>query len=705
MPTLEQNLTALQTFELPIEAGDPRHPEWHTIVHELIPQINQRIAGGGSGEVFLSQLVGVTSGANLELGAAVAGATSTAVIQAMLNNLGDAPKVIHWDVAVRGFIDVPDNTLILCSTLAQGMILPNAANRPLVQNNRQHTGPTNGFGFGLNKNIRIFGGTWNANAAGQTAEPDNVQGWLVGVKMWGVDNFTMENCRVLTAKRFGVHINYCRNYEFRNFEVDQGPNPALYKDGIHLNGNCYNGVIENFKARCGDDAIGTNADDILPILNVSKPAYWNGMAGPIIGLKIKNLMLNGGLFGIRILSGSARMDDIDIDGVHGNTEGYSVLAGDNFWQDPANLTNAGPGNIGRIRIANVTAANTRSGEGYVNECSVNVTANVEELTIENCRRVSFEQDMPWLQVGSNVPNQPASNPQIGILRIINYSAQDKHATADSPQFLQAGGHIRTVIVANVVAHSDVPKVSGVFRKTGGSIDTITFVGANVDNIAHLFEELGGQETTRINASGIVHLSAGVNKATFTTSGTVPDICLGQYTGALPTTGNFTDKRGDGFDAPATDTGNETLAFTITSADMTPNGTGGVGWQQDNNAAHTSFSPQYYFASPVYYTGEAGSGSNFLQTTQAFVLTSKARFKLKGNTSAGLGKTLLQAINTTTNQVTDMRSSQHPSICLRRPPKFRQQLTASESGSSNPATRLIWPLIRSKSTTCNSNPTI
>ncbi len=59
-------------------------------------------------------------------------------------------------------------------------------------------------------------------------------------------------------------------------------------DGIHLDGNCYYGMIRDLKGRCFDGLVALNAHE--------------GIAGPISHIEINNIFAEGCYSAVRLLS-------------------------------------------------------------------------------------------------------------------------------------------------------------------------------------------------------------------------------------------------------------------------------------------------------------------------------------------------------------------------------------------------------------------
>jgi hypothetical protein len=286
-------------------------------------------------------------------------------------------------VSVTGLLVIKSNTTITVSA-GKGAILRNSQNKPMFRNeNFLFSGtPTD-------ENIIIDGGIWNGNSTGQTQVGSPTYGVHAIFQFYGVDGLTVKNFEVRRQKCYSIHGINVRNGVYEDFVSDGGfdyvpgasPNNS---DGVHFDGNCSDCRVSRGVLRTIDDAVGINLDDVWRYSGgVTYPFYPANTAGPNTNILVEDIELNGGLFGVRVLSGASRGENITIRRITGETHGYAVLI-DNFWQHPDWITQAGTGNLGTITIEDidVNVASTEVVGGY-NEAVVSVTCNVEELVMNN----------------------------------------------------------------------------------------------------------------------------------------------------------------------------------------------------------------------------------------------------------------------------------------------------------------------------------
>lgn len=183
-------------------------------------------------------------------------------------------------------------------------------------------------------NIKVTGGIWDANGA---RNPKQVHLWG-SFGYWGVlmqivnaDGFTLRDTRLFDANTYFFEAAKLANFCIENIHMDMRelrPN----QDGIHLEGECYNGVIRNISGRTWDDMVALNGGDSwYPKYppGVTPPPRGQGtnilwipfLQGGIKHILIKDIHVSEGMAGyraVRLLStGAHKMDEITIDGIYG----------------------------------------------------------------------------------------------------------------------------------------------------------------------------------------------------------------------------------------------------------------------------------------------------------------------------------------------------------------------------------------------------
>ncbi|MHA7822482.1 hypothetical protein ACVVIH_06940 [Chryseobacterium arthrosphaerae] len=320
---------------------------------------------------FLESKIGLNS--------IVIGDDATILIQNLLNG---GNKKILWDVAVSLSNSLFVESLTTIKVLSgKGAVMRNGVNRPMFTN-KNHVFSNNANI--IDHDIEIDGGIWNGNSAGQTKKGTPQFGFNNIFSWYGVNNLVLKNHKMFTPKTYAQHAINVTNGHLSDFVVDVGANPAINMDGVHWDGWCKDCSIKRGNIRSYDDGIGMNADDLLNTSGSEALGFFPVAAnGPISNIAIEDIVFNDSLFGIRVLSGQSRIDNISIKNISGVTYNYSILI-DNYWQLPNNLDKPGKGNVGNVIIDNVTTTVPTKDPGFtVNKGKINLSCSIENLTATN----------------------------------------------------------------------------------------------------------------------------------------------------------------------------------------------------------------------------------------------------------------------------------------------------------------------------------
>ncbi|WP_278381001.1 hypothetical protein [Chryseobacterium arthrosphaerae] len=315
----------------------------------------------------------------IELNSIVIGDDATISIQNLLNG---GNKKILWDVAVSLSNSLFVDSLTRIKVLSgKGAVMRNAVNRPMFTN-KNHVFSNNADI--IDHDIEIDGGIWNGNSSGQTKKGTPQFGFNNIFSWYGVNNLVLKNHKMYTPKTYAQHAINVTNGHLSDFVVDVGPNPAINMDGVHWDGWCKDCSIKRGNIRSYDDGIGMNADDLLNASGSEALGFFPIAAnGPISNITIEDIVFNDSLFGIRILSGQSRIDNISIKNISGVTYNYSILV-DNYWQLPNNLDKPGKGNVGTVTIDNVTTIVPTKNPGFtVNKGKINLSCSIENFVATN----------------------------------------------------------------------------------------------------------------------------------------------------------------------------------------------------------------------------------------------------------------------------------------------------------------------------------
>ena len=267
------------------------------------------------------------------------------------------------------------------------------------------------------ENIVIDGGIWDMNNLEQDANPWWVPGkdGKTGYERLGVEkgrcteyyktlttpvptfdghcmhfcrvkNFTFKNVTFRNPVVYGIQVMYMENFTIENITFDYVTTRFKFynNDGIHLEGNCRNGVIRNCKGNCFDDMVALTADDAC---------CW----GPIENVVIDGLWADRCHSAVRLLSHGEPVKNITIKNVFGGYFKYCI---------GITKYHGGPeerGAYSNIKIDNVHA---HSCDGPRNPLTDMVGGqrpiiwqqayiDVDNLTITNCFREETEAKTPF----------------------------------------------------------------------------------------------------------------------------------------------------------------------------------------------------------------------------------------------------------------------------------------------------------------------
>lgn len=255
----------------------------------------------------------------------------TDALQEMLSSGGEvtlsAPPVAY---TVSRTLYIPSDTHL---SLPRNAVirLADGANCLMIENMNKVDG---------DRNIRITGGIWDFNNMGQRQNPyhdtsfhkavndagatlpyfawDKPYFWDypylgVGMRFSHIDGFCLSDMTLKDPVTFAVHMAYVVNFEIRNilFDFNFGNPPvAINMDGIHMEGGCYHGLIENLSGDTNDDMVAFNIDELCP-----------GDSGDIV---VKNIRCDRCLQAVRFLSLGHILDGVTIENVEGRFYGYCV---------------------------------------------------------------------------------------------------------------------------------------------------------------------------------------------------------------------------------------------------------------------------------------------------------------------------------------------------------------------------------------------
>lgn len=163
----------------------------------------------------------------------------------------------------------------------------------------------------------IEGGTLNLNGDNQTFN-NQVYKNSAGIVLTDIENFVLQNIRIVDPITFATLLSGMNNFRIENVFLDYS-NQHNNMDGIHLGGNCTNGIINNIYGTTNDDMIALNPGDTLP-------RYASLRIGEMSNITVSNIYGENAFRAVRLLSDSTSpMRNMVIDGIYGSYQNEAVI--------------------------------------------------------------------------------------------------------------------------------------------------------------------------------------------------------------------------------------------------------------------------------------------------------------------------------------------------------------------------------------------
>lgn len=146
--------------------------------------------------------------------------------------------------------------------------------------------------------------------AGFTQFPDTYTGFAM--RFCRVKRLILKNLTFKNPVTYGVQLGYVEDFTISDilFDYTQGAPKLWNMDGIHVEGNCKNGVITNLKGACHDDLVAITADD--------------GLYGPIENIVVDGIFAEHSHSAVRLLSHGVPVKNITIRNVFGSYYVYCI---------------------------------------------------------------------------------------------------------------------------------------------------------------------------------------------------------------------------------------------------------------------------------------------------------------------------------------------------------------------------------------------
>lgn len=212
-----------------------------------------------------------------------------------------------------------------------------------------------------------------------------------------IKNFTIKNLTIKNPVVYGVQMGYIEEFvvENINFDYTEGSPKLWNMDGIHIEGNCKNGVVKNLVGACHDDTVAITADD--------------GLYGPIENILVDGIKGYGAHSAVRLLSHGVPVKNITIRNVEGSYYVYAIgLTKYHGGEDERGI-------MQNITIENVTACACEGTKdvmgGYYPFLWIQKGLDVENLMVNNVKREEKTFPTPFFKLdeGATVKNLTLKN--------------------------------------------------------------------------------------------------------------------------------------------------------------------------------------------------------------------------------------------------------------------------------------------------------
>ncbi|MBO5285287.1 MAG: hypothetical protein J6B16_00130 [Clostridia bacterium] len=289
------------------------------------------------------------------------------------------------------------------------------------------------------ENITVEGGIWDANNLNQQPNPIQTRDESIkeyfGYTMlfYAVKNLNITSLTYKDVINYCVCMDYVDGFTVNNITFDfNGGNPhRINMDGIHLNGNCHNGVITNLQGACFDDLVALNAEE--------------GSRGPITNIKINGIYAEGCHSAVRFLTVNQAVKNITVENVYGTFYQYCIGFSKHYKGETT-------GYYENINIKNLFATKAyrhpylyKWFDSYVYPYVwIADEINIHDLTIDGIRRMEWNNNVCTIYVGKDsCVNKFTIN-----------DAVTENFTSHPMPFIVNDGTIKLIKLSNVAVKGD-----------------------------------------------------------------------------------------------------------------------------------------------------------------------------------------------------------------------------------------------------------
>ena len=168
------------------------------------------------------------------------------------------------------------------------------------------------------RNIEVCGGIWDCNNMGQNPNPQRTFNYEpygytgYGMLFYNAKDLIIRDLTIKDPTNFSITLDRVSYFTVKDiiFDFNLGNPIPLNMDGIHVNGNCHYGTIDNLKGTCYDDLVALNADE--------------GSFGPITNISVSNIYAENCHSAVRLLTVKNVVKDIHISNVFGTYYQYCI---------------------------------------------------------------------------------------------------------------------------------------------------------------------------------------------------------------------------------------------------------------------------------------------------------------------------------------------------------------------------------------------
>ncbi len=278
------------------------------------------------------------------------------------------------------------------------------------------------------KEIEVEGGIWNFNNLEQQKnplkfpDPDFTDKTYIGdiMEFNNICGFVLKDLTLKDPVTFAVTMDRVSYFRVENirFDYNYGNPWAFNMDGIHLNGNCHFGHIQNLFGACYDDLVALNCDE--------------GSSGPISNIEVNGIYSEDCHSAVRMLAVKEKLTNVHIHDVYGTYFQYCIGLTKYYKGEST-------GYFDNVTLDNIFASKAIRIPEYHKEGTyvfpliwIEEETRVRHLTINNVTRVERITESETVYIGKDA--------DVGFLDIENVHVQGKVDQCKAP-VIRNKGHI------------------------------------------------------------------------------------------------------------------------------------------------------------------------------------------------------------------------------------------------------------------------